>query len=191
MKKKDENDSGAVDVRNVDCTAEWPRIVEDSPVVVELESVGFSRKEFCRILSRYKHYTEGGVASDVLAPYHRQWLEHAVLLLELQDPARWPSLSEDEHGQLIEELRHKILKGYIRAAKTSVVNYACLMNPLHPGATSRVGSFDLHGARHRDARRATRALACRPPGGADRAFDAPRAEFQHSSPIGGLLVGEL
>ena len=126
MKKKDGNDTVAVDVRNVDWTSEWPSIVEDSPIVAELDSVALSKGEFCRILSRYKHYTEGGVPSDVLAPYHRQWLEHAVLLLELQNPARWPSLSEDQQEQLIEELRHEILKGYIRAAKTSVVNYALL-----------------------------------------------------------------
>lgn len=28
--------------------------------------------------SHRRHYTEGGVPAEVLAPYHRQWLEHAV-----------------------------------------------------------------------------------------------------------------
>ncbi|CAK9071063.1 unnamed protein product [Durusdinium trenchii] len=118
----------AVDLRNVDWTAEWPQILEerDSPVCGEIEDIQMSKKEFCRILSRYRHYTEGGIPADVLAPYHRQWLEHAVLLLEFENPARWPMLSEEEQTNLIEELRTEILKGYIRAAKTTVVNYALL-----------------------------------------------------------------
>eukprot|EP00913_Durusdinium_trenchii_P029315 g27482.t1 len=93
---------------------------------VRIEDIQMSKKEFCRILSRYRHYTEGGIPADVLAPYHRQWLEHAVLLLEFENPARWPMLSEEEQTNLIEELRTEILKGYIRAAKTTVVNYALL-----------------------------------------------------------------
>ena len=34
--------------------------------------------------SSLRHYTEGSIPADVLAPYHRQWLEHAVLLLEFE-----------------------------------------------------------------------------------------------------------
>eukprot|EP00435_Cladocopium_sp_Y103_P038906 s1108_g10.t1 len=81
---KTENQDRAQDVRNLDWTAEWPTILEESPVSGEIEAVQMSKKEFCRILCRYRHYTEAGVPAEVLAPYHRQWLEHAVLLLEFE-----------------------------------------------------------------------------------------------------------
>eukprot|EP00931_Biecheleriopsis_adriatica_P059471 TRINITY_DN3558_c0_g2_i1.p1 TRINITY_DN3558_c0_g2~~TRINITY_DN3558_c0_g2_i1.p1 ORF type:complete len:4446 (+),score=1220.06 TRINITY_DN3558_c0_g2_i1:273-13340(+) len=127
-REKDEkaNDGRAVDVRAVDWTAEWPTIVEGSVVSEEIDSVGMSPSEFCRILSRYRYYTEGGVPSEVLAPYNRQWLDHAVFLLDRQNVARWPAISEEQQTKVVEEVRHEILKGYIRAAKTAVVNYALL-----------------------------------------------------------------
>lgn len=52
-----------------------------------------------------RHYTEGGVPADVLAPYHRLWLEHAVLLLEFENESRWQMLGAEEQSALIDELR--------------------------------------------------------------------------------------
>ncbi|CAJ1412331.1 unnamed protein product, partial [Effrenium voratum] len=45
---------GAPDQRNMDWTAEWPKILEDSPVKAEIQSVNMGKNEFCRILSRYR-----------------------------------------------------------------------------------------------------------------------------------------
>jgi dynein heavy chain len=124
--KPPSTDDRADDTRAVDWTAEWPQILDESPVQEELIQAGMSRQEFCRILSRYKYYTSQGVPSDMIAPYNRQWLEHSVFLLDLDNEARWTDISEDHQCQVVDEVRVEILKGYIKAAKTSIVDYALL-----------------------------------------------------------------
>ncbi|CAK0873107.1 unnamed protein product, partial [Prorocentrum cordatum] len=124
--KNSANDGRAVDVRAIDWASEWPRITEGSPVQQELDQAGVGQQEFCRALSRYKHYVESGVSSDVLAPYNRQWLDHAVFLLDLENPARWSDMELRKRDEVIEAVRQDILKGYIKAAKTAIVDYALL-----------------------------------------------------------------
>lgn len=120
------NDGRAVDVRNVDWAREHPAILDESPLAEELESAGLDRNEFCRVLSRYAHYASKGIPSDMLAPYNKQWLDHATVLLSLDHAAKWFDISEDRVDSIVAETRGEILKGYIRAAKVAVVNYALL-----------------------------------------------------------------
>jgi hypothetical protein len=124
--KSSANDGRAVDIRAIDWASEWPSITEGSPVQQELDQAGLGQQEFCRALSRYKHYVESGVSADVLAPFNRQWLDHAVFLLDLENPARWSDMELRKRDDVIETVRQDILKGYIKAAKTAIVDYALL-----------------------------------------------------------------
>jgi len=120
------NDGRAVDTRAVNWAGEWNQILKESPIQEELDEAGMGVQDFCRVLSRYKYYTSQGVPSDMIAPYNRQWLEHAVFLLDLDNAVRWEDIGEEQQCQVVDEVRVEILKGYIKAAKTAIVDYALL-----------------------------------------------------------------
>lgn len=120
------NDGRAVDVQNIDWTSKHPTIHDDSDIFEELVEAGMPSNDFCRMLSRYRHYASHGVPSDVLAPYNKQWLDHAYYLLDMPNQVRWNGIGNEQRYEVLEEVRTEILKVYLRAAKQAVIDYALL-----------------------------------------------------------------
>jgi len=116
----------AVDRRVVDFTKEWPTIVKDSPVAQELDEAGITKQEFCKTLSRYKSYLDGHIPQEVLAPYNKQWLDHAIFLLDSEDPAHLPDVAKEQRAQVLSEMKKEVLGEYSIAARKAILDYALL-----------------------------------------------------------------
>lgn len=97
------------------------KILNGSPLDLELREAKISRRVFYGSLSRYRYYVSEGIKDSVVAPINQAWVENVGYLVEADHFCN--ELEAEQADAILSDVHAEMLEGYLCASKKAIADY--------------------------------------------------------------------